>query len=78
MTIENKYNVPRETIQKMVNDGVIPCSVVNHYQVYDLFQRYKNECPTCTQNSVLWRVAEERNEPFDRIKKIVYELGKKL
>lgn len=76
MILENKYNVPRETIKKMVSDGIISTSVVYHYEVLDMFQRFKNECPACPKVDLLQKVADERKEPFERIKKIVYELGK--
>jgi hypothetical protein len=72
MTIENKYNIPRETVQQMVLDGVIPCSVKRKYEIHDLFQRLKSECPTCTVVSLVERIASEKNENFENVKKIIY------
>lgn len=72
MTIENKYGVPRETVQRMVDDGVIPCSVKRKYEIHDLFNRMKSECPSCTTVSIVERIATERNENFENVKKIIY------
>jgi hypothetical protein len=77
MTLENKYNVPRETIQRMVNDGVIPCSVKRHYEIYDMFQRFKNECPSCTVVALTERISNETTESFENVRKIIYTFGKK-
>jgi hypothetical protein len=72
MTIENKYGIPRETVQRMVNDGVIPCSVKNRYEIYDLFQQLKSQCTACTVVSIMHEVAEKRNESFENVRKIIY------
>lgn len=38
MTIAEKYGLNEETIKKMIRDGIIPCHVTKHEQVYNLFQ----------------------------------------
>jgi len=77
MTLENKYNVSRETIQRMVNDGIIPTSVKNHYQIYDLYLQLKSECPECSIVSISERIADKTNESFENVRKVIYNIGKK-
>lgn len=47
MSLSEKYNIPKATIQKMVNDGVIACSWPKYEEIYEDFKRtcsgsYKN------------------------------------
>jgi hypothetical protein len=77
MTIENKYGVPRETIKKMVDDGIISTSVVRHYDMYDLYKRYKSECQTCTEHFIMLRIADEMKYSLEMVQKVVYKLCKK-
>lgn len=37
--LSNKYNIPQETVDKMIKDGVISCSWPNYEQVYELFKK---------------------------------------
>ncbi len=76
MTLENKYNVPTETIKRMVKDGVISCSVSRHYEIYDL---YKSKWATGqfeTINAVCYEIERVSGEDFENVKKIIYKLGK--
>lgn len=77
MTLENKYNVPRETLKKMVDDGVISTSVIRHYEIFDKYKRLRAECSGCTVQSLIYRVSDETRVPFDLVKWIVYKLCKK-
>jgi hypothetical protein len=77
MTLENKYNVSRETIKQMVNDGVISSSVVRHYEVYDHFKKLKDQCSSCTMQSLLERAATETHMSLESVRAIVYKLCKK-
>jgi hypothetical protein len=38
MKLCNKYNVPQETIDKMVKDGVISASWPRYEEIYDLYK----------------------------------------
>jgi hypothetical protein len=78
MTLENKYNVSRETLKTMVRDGIISCSVVRHYEVYDHYQKLKTECPTCTVNALIEKAANDMRESYENVKKILYTIGKKM
>lgn len=39
MSLSDKYNIPRETITKMVNDGVISCSWPGYEEIYYHYKR---------------------------------------
>lgn len=39
MSLSKKYNVPCETIKRMVNDGVISCSWPRYEEVYEMYQK---------------------------------------
>ncbi len=77
MTLENKYNVPRETLKKMCADGVISSSVLRHYEVYDMFTRLKSEKPMRSNYDIFCQMAVELKLSTDTIDKIVYTIRKK-
>lgn len=37
--LSEKYNIPAETVNKMIKDGVISCSWSNYEEVYQLFKK---------------------------------------
>lgn len=39
MSLSEKYHIPKETINKMVNDGVISCSWPKYEEIYEDFTR---------------------------------------
>lgn len=43
--LSNKYNVPEQTIQNMIKDGVISCS----WPLYDDVRKLKTEGKTATE-----------------------------
>lgn len=77
MTLENKYNVSRETLTQMAKDGVISCSVLRHYEILDIFNRLKNDKPTRSNYDIFCQMASELRLSTDTIDKIVYNLRKK-
>lgn len=42
MSLSNKYNVPQETIKKMINDGVISCSWPMYEEIYEMYEQSLN------------------------------------
>lgn len=76
MSLENKYGVPKETIQRMVNDGVIPCFVKNHYEIYDHFKRLRDECPSCTIVALARKIEDSTGVDSENVRKIIYKFGK--
>jgi len=39
MSLSNKYNIPQETVNKMVRDGVISCSWPAYEQIYAMYKK---------------------------------------
>lgn len=76
MSLENKYGIPKETIQRMVNDGVIPCFVKNHHEIYDHFVRLKSQCPSCSIVSLAKQVEDATGVDWENVRKIIYKIGK--
>lgn len=77
MSLSQKYNVPRETIQKMVNEGVIPTSVVRYHEVYDHYKTIKSASPGRSDASIFVDMSIQMNISEASIKKIVYQMGKR-
>lgn len=40
--LSKKYNIPAETVTKMIHDGVISCSWPNYEEVYKMFKEGKS------------------------------------
>lgn len=40
--LSKKYNIPPETVNKMIKDGIISCSWVGHEEVYKMWQNGKS------------------------------------
>lgn len=76
MSLESKYGISKETVLKMVNDGVIPCFVKNHYEIYDHYQRLKSVCPSCSVVSLAAQIEEATGVDRENVRKIIYKLGK--
>lgn len=77
MTLENKYNVPRETLKKMCEDGIISGSVMRHYEVFDMFTRLKAEKPMRSNYDIFCQMSAELKLSTETIDKVVYRLRKK-
>lgn len=39
MSLAKKYNIPKEAVQRMVNDGVISCSWPMYEEIYAMYQQ---------------------------------------
>ena len=77
MTLENKYNVPKETLKQMCQDGVISSSVLRHYEIYDLFHKIKKEYPARSNSAIICQMADDLRLSTATIDRIVYTLHKK-
>lgn len=77
MSLSKKYNIPMETIQKMVNDGVISCSAVRYEEVFEEYKKYKLESPGKSDSQIFYEMSDQMHMSDASIKKIVYIMGKK-
>jgi DNA-binding transcriptional regulator LsrR (DeoR family) len=41
--LSKKYNIPSETVNKMIKDGIISCSWPGYEQVYELWKQGKTQ-----------------------------------
>lgn len=78
MSLSNKYNVPHSTIIKMVNDGVIPGSVIRYQEVYDKCLHYKSKNAGQSNNQMFHVISEELKMNYDNVKKIFYIMEKRM
>lgn len=77
MSLDKKYNIPPETVHRMVRDGVISCFTIRHHEIYDTFLSRKSSCPSCKTWDLYCDVATQLNVQPELVKKVVYLLGKK-
>jgi hypothetical protein len=77
MSIEKKYNIPLETVQRMVKDGVISCSAVRYEEVYEAYLKYKTSSPGKSDSQIFYAMSDQMNMSDSSIKKIVYIMGKR-
>lgn len=72
MTLAEKYGLDEETIKKMIRDGIIPCSVSKHEQVYNLY--LKGMSTGLPRPQAVANAAEE----FNLSERMVYLIIKKF
>lgn len=74
MSLENTYGVPRETIKKMVRDGVISCSIISHVEVWDMYKSRVGKFDTLHEICV--DISLSSSYQVDNIKKIIQKFRK--
>ena len=77
MSLDKKYNIPLETVNRMVNDGVISCSAVIYEAVYEAYKNYKLANPEKSKSQIFYTIANNMNMSDANVRKIVYLKGKK-
>lgn len=74
MSLDKKYQIPEETIKRMVKDGVISCSIVRGYEVYDRYLEIKGLFPELSNSKIFIQMADEFKMSDKNIDRIVYSL----
>lgn len=59
MSLSKKYNIPKETVMKMVNDGVISCSWPMYEEIYAMYQK-SIAIGGKTKTEIFYEIAEEK------------------
>lgn len=78
MSLEKEFGIPKETINRMVNRGVISCSIVRHYEIYDMFLEIKKANPNKSMREICFEISDkESHYSFEMVKTIVNKLGNK-
>lgn len=74
MKLSNKYNVPQETIDKMVKDGVISTSWPMYEDVYNIYLSIKNT--GIRRGEIYLQVAERARISEATAKHIILKMDK--
>lgn len=79
MSLDQKYNIPRETIKNMVADGVISCSVARQHEIYDYYLQYMSsgKGKGKSQSEVFFDISLDLKVSESWVKAIYYKLGTK-
>jgi len=76
MSLDKKYQIPAETVKKMVQDGVISCSIARHHEIYDYYLSFKSTCSGKSNAEIFFHVAEKMKVSESSVKAIVYKLDR--
>lgn len=76
MSLDKKYQIPVETVKKMIKDGVISCSIARNFDVYDYFLTMKQQNPMLGNSQIISNVSTEMKLSVSTVEKIVYVFGK--
>lgn len=74
MSLSKKYNVPQETITKMVQDGVISCSWPRYEEIYAQFKSLTNSGLSSVE--ACYQIAEKEGINERTVRNMVYRIGK--
>jgi hypothetical protein len=77
MSLDKKYNVPEETVKRMIRDGVISCSIDRDYKIFDNCLSVKNANPSLSILEVFSNVAENLGVNEASVMKAYYTIRKK-
>lgn len=73
MSLSEKYNIPKATIQKMVNDGVISCSWPMYEKIFEDFQKSMTVGGK-SMTAIYYEVAEKNNVSEKTVRDVVNKL----
>lgn len=68
MSLSEKYNIPKETVVKMVNDGVISCSWPSYEHIYYVYKKHKG----VDKESAARKTAEEANVDIRQVYRVIH------
>lgn len=70
MSISNKYNIPQETVNKMVKDGVISCSWPRYEEIYTMFKN-SMQVPGAIKSRVVLDIAAKSGVSERHVRTII-------
>lgn len=77
MSLYKKYNIPEETVKRLIKDGVISCSIDRDYKIFDCCLTVKNSNPSLSILEVFSNVSEILNVNESSVMKAYYTIRKK-
>lgn len=75
MSLSKKYNIPNETVQRMVNDGVISCSWPMYEEIYAMYCQ-SISCGGKTKTEVYYEIAEKKKVSEKTVRDVVHKFIK--
>jgi len=78
MSLSNKYNVPEETIKKMVSDGILSTKWPMWETVCDLYKKIRNEHPDKSKESIYYDISEKTKVNDRTVKQIIHRMADKI
>lgn len=73
MKLCNRYNIPQETINQMVKDGVISCTWPMYEEIYTMFESRKG---TKSKEQIYMDIAEMKNMSPRTVRYMIEKIGK--
>lgn len=74
MKLSNRYNIPQETINKMIKDGVLSCKWPTYEVVYALYLSMSNSGKSKEQ--IYQEIGEAQNIPSRTVKEMIRTMDK--
>lgn len=75
MSLADKYNIPKATIQRMVQDGVLSCTWPMHEEVYEMFKKSMSAGGK-TKTEIYIEIAEKKGLAERTVRGIIYDFSK--
>lgn len=77
MSLSNKYNIPEETLKKMVRDGVVNTKCVIADEVFELYKSIRSASPEKSKSEIYYQISDIKGMNYFTVKEMVYRLDKK-
>lgn len=75
MSLSEKYKIPKETIKKMINDGVISCSWPMYEEIYAMYKQSMS-IGGKSKTQIFYEIAEAKKVSERTVKNIIYTVFK--
>ncbi len=70
MSISNKYNIPQETVKRMIDDGFLSCSIPKYEEIYEMFQS-SMRVPGAIKSRVILTIADKSGYSERQVRTII-------
>lgn len=70
MKLSNKYNIPQETVDRMVKDGIISCLWPRYEKIYEMF-RIGMQKPGAVKCHVINEISDAEHISERQIREII-------
>lgn len=75
MSLSEKYKIPKETVQRMINDGVISCSWPMYEEIYAMYKQSMS-LGGKSKTQIFYEIAEAKGVSERTVKNIIYTVFK--